>query len=697
MKHSYKFKNNKKAFTLIELLIVIAIIGILFIVLVSKVDFATDKAKATGVQTDFRSFQVALDQVAKENAGFNIFGWDTGDTNGDHIRNSYDRGDTNKNGKEDPGETFIGRKEYGEDWTTIYTMLNPDTTKADDISAFVALEQAINANLDPKLHITITPDVEAGVLTGNATITMANQARDPWKNEYHGVFITNAVRDNGADRGAIIIYSNGANGKWGSAHDITNGVVSVTVPNNNKLGQDDYSIVSFYTYTNGYGEVLNMTTGFSNNQNFLNGGGTGNFDTSTEPTIPDEEPMTQTIAGLYVAGSNYTDRKYTWDEMKAMGWISNSNTVVSTYAEMLDGDVLYPSNVSLWSDAFKNCVNLTGLYIPANIQIPADIAQNTPMLQQIYIEDGITTIPARAFRNAGMKSIRLPNTLSTIAGYAFNGCPNLVEITIPNSVTSMSANVFADCTALTKVSMPTGLTRVPDFTFDNCTALKNVVLPNTIKEIGNGAFSDCSALTNIDLTNIQIINQLAFYRSGLTSVTLPSIITIGEQGFGYCSQLVTANLYDAPMTTLGTSVFYLCSALTDINLPHALETIETEAFRGASSLNNVVLPNTVKALKIRAFYDCTSLTNLVINEGLTTLEYMVFESSGLTNITIPSSVTSIDARALQSNKLKNITFNGSVDDWLNASTGVNWQTSLNSGQYIYCTDGTISRSGITYN
>ena len=65
MKTTFK---NKKAFTLIELLIVIAIIGILFIVLVSKVDFATDKAKATGVQTDFRSFQLAFEQVAKENA-----------------------------------------------------------------------------------------------------------------------------------------------------------------------------------------------------------------------------------------------------------------------------------------------------------------------------------------------------------------------------------------------------------------------------------------------------------------------------------------------------------------------------------------------------------------------------------------------------------------------------------------------------
>ena len=49
------FKNKKKAFTLVELLVVIAIIGILFIVLVSKVDFATDKAKAIGVQTVSKS------------------------------------------------------------------------------------------------------------------------------------------------------------------------------------------------------------------------------------------------------------------------------------------------------------------------------------------------------------------------------------------------------------------------------------------------------------------------------------------------------------------------------------------------------------------------------------------------------------------------------------------------------------------
>ena len=260
---AYKNKSlfKRKAFTLIELLIVIAIIGILFIVLISKVDFAADKAKATGVQTDFRSFQVAIESVVKENAGLATFGWDTGDTNGNRIRDSYDKGDTNKNGKQDDGEVFIGSKTYGENWTNVYTLTNP--ADANDTSAIFALESAINKNLDPQLHITIADDL---------TITMANGAQDPWNTEYHGYYITNAAND-GNDRGAIVMYSNGANQEFGSDHSISGGVVVVNVPGNNVYGKDDYSLAVVYTYVNGYGEVKTTTTGFSNNQG---GGQAGN-------------------------------------------------------------------------------------------------------------------------------------------------------------------------------------------------------------------------------------------------------------------------------------------------------------------------------------------------------------------------------------------------------------------------------------
>ena len=190
MKNNSSLSKKRQAFTLIELLIVIAIIGILFIVLVSKVDFATDKAKATGVQTDFRSFQMAFETVAREQAGFSSL------------------------------------------------------VDGDDYSK---LEDAINKNLDSKLNVVVT----------DGNIIMANSAKDPWGIEYHGTYIAG---DDGKDRGCLIMYSNGANFKFGSEATIAGGVANVFTTNND--GKDDYSMSVVYSLKNGYGEVKTDTSGF---------------------------------------------------------------------------------------------------------------------------------------------------------------------------------------------------------------------------------------------------------------------------------------------------------------------------------------------------------------------------------------------------------------------------------------------------
>ena len=62
-------KKDNKGFTLIEVLIVIAIIGILFAVLVPRINVGGDKAKEAGVKTDFRSYEIAVEQVMIENSG----------------------------------------------------------------------------------------------------------------------------------------------------------------------------------------------------------------------------------------------------------------------------------------------------------------------------------------------------------------------------------------------------------------------------------------------------------------------------------------------------------------------------------------------------------------------------------------------------------------------------------------------------
>ena len=60
---------KKRGFSLVEILIVIAVIGILFVALVPKIDFVGDKARETGVKTDFRSFELAAEQLMREKGG----------------------------------------------------------------------------------------------------------------------------------------------------------------------------------------------------------------------------------------------------------------------------------------------------------------------------------------------------------------------------------------------------------------------------------------------------------------------------------------------------------------------------------------------------------------------------------------------------------------------------------------------------
>lgn len=71
------FQMRKRGFTLVEILIVVAVIGILFISLVPRIDFAGDKARETGIKTDFRSFELAAEQLLRENAGLADFNTET--------------------------------------------------------------------------------------------------------------------------------------------------------------------------------------------------------------------------------------------------------------------------------------------------------------------------------------------------------------------------------------------------------------------------------------------------------------------------------------------------------------------------------------------------------------------------------------------------------------------------------------------
>jgi prepilin-type N-terminal cleavage/methylation domain-containing protein len=430
-------KLNKKAFTLVELLIVITIISILFVVLITNMDFATDKAKTVGVQTDFHAFHLAIESVANEYNGFNTLGWNTGDTNGNGIRDSFDTGDMNRNGIMDDDEEWTDNYFYAETWNKAHTLINP--ANPTDI-ALSKLEAAINDNLEPKLRIRIADD---------GTITMANGAQDPCKTEYHGRYITNASADAAAkwntdasmvgstgdsmDNGAILMYSNGANKNFGTKVKVVNGKVTAVAsltdadhPDGNVAGSDDYVLSIVYSYANGYGQTGTETYGFAANQIFY----TGNNNVPSV-NVPENNEDTETTLKEYQMLSG--DKILGIDDEvfisegplnKFLAIAINGNIINNTYFELQDAETVIFTLSDIYINSLdpNNTYELTVFFTDGNSKCNVSIYTRPTIEQKENLND-YTWLEIQSIYQEGLSVVELESKYNiTLGSYKiYNG------------------------------------------------------------------------------------------------------------------------------------------------------------------------------------------------------------------------------------------------------------------------------------
>ena len=70
---------------------------------------------------------------------------------------------------------------------------------------------------------------------------------------------------------------------------------------------------------------------------------------------------------------------------------------------------------------------------------------------------------------------------------------------------------------------------------------------------------------------------------------------------------------------IGNSAFWLCSSLTNINIPNSVTTIGEGAFARCKSLTSINIPNSVTTIGEGAFAWCKSLTSINIPNSVTTI------------------------------------------------------------------------------
>ena len=317
-------------------------------------------------------------------------------------------------------------------------------------------------------------------------------------------------------------------------------------------------------------------------------------------------------------------------------------------------DIAEVNITALPIQAFYKSTNVENLILPNTLITIGEEMFYQSKLKTVVIPANATTIGNSAFEQcASLISIDIPANVETIGTAAFKGCSSLTTVTFEKesqlkTISGGYSNpnyygVFSDCTALTSIKIPASVKTIEEAAFKGCSSLATVTFEkgSQLKTIGgdsysSGAFSDCTALTSIEIpASVETIETSAFRGcSKLATVTFEKGSQLKTIGGGYYSSSYSY-YYGA---------FLDCTALTSIEIPASVETIEATAFKGCSSLATVTFEKGSQLKTIGGGYyyhyyygvfsDCTALKSIEIPASVETIEATAFKGcSSLATVT----------------------------------------------------------------
>lgn len=294
----------------------------------------------------------------------------------------------------------------------------------------------------------------------------------------------------------------------------------------------------------------------------------------------------------YDNGTNWTQLgKATGEDGKDADSIKITQDENNVYFELADGTVI--------------TISKTGQSVDPNIIQFADenvkklcvgMWDTNGDLELSYDEAATVTSLGTTF--TGNSEIQIFNELKHFTGLtvlddAFSGCSNLWKVTIPVNVESMTFNNFRDCVSLKTITFEKG-SKLKAFTGGH---------DNNYKILG--AFLDCKSLTTIEIPASVESLGTAFKGSSLRTITFEKGSKLKSITGGYQNK----DNYSGALSD--------CKALTFIEIPASVETIEIAAFKGCSSLEMITFEKGSKLESISGVRDLGAFDGAI---NLTTVD-----------------------------------------------------------------------------
>ena len=212
---------------------------------------------------------------------------------------------------------------------------------------------------------------------------------------------------------------------------------------------------------------------------------------------------------------------------------------------------------------------------------------------------------------ANIESLKITGVLNDVDFlFIYRMMPKLKNLDIAEvNITALPTQAFYKSTNVEHLILPKTLTTIGKEMFYR-SKLKSVVIPASVETIEAAAFMGCSSLATVTFEKGSQLKTIgggysSYYPNyygafldctALTSIEIPaSVETIEAAAFMRCSKLATVTFEKgSQLKTIGGDyssyyygVFSDCTALKSIEIPASVETIEATAFKGCSSLATV--------------------------------------------------------------------------------------------------------------
>jgi hypothetical protein len=140
-----------------------------------------------------------------------------------------------------------------------------------------------------------------------------------------------------------------------------------------------------------------------------------------------------------------------------------------------DNEVVIPDNLNatvLYDDLFKGHTEITSVKIPDSItQIGGFVFDGCVNLRSINLPPNLIDMWQYALTRCGIESITIPGSVRTVIPFTFYQCKALKSVTLNEGTQKICARAFKDCTALSVVYLPKSLTDIHDLAFEGCSNL----------------------------------------------------------------------------------------------------------------------------------------------------------------------------------------------------------------------------------